>query len=95
MPGRRWAGGLGPRERIVPLNSWPIVMGRDSFVTGCGVTGEKLCAVSIGRRRLAHSARGERFSGLGNGESILGTGKVFVEVWKISSVLARVLIQRQ
>jgi hypothetical protein len=27
--------------------------------------------------------------GLGNGESILGTGEVFVEVWKISSVLAR------
>jgi hypothetical protein len=80
MPGRRWAGGLGPRERIVPLNSWPMVMGRDSFVTGCGVTGEKLCAVSITRTRLAHLARGE---------SILGTGEVFVEVWKISSVLAR------
>jgi hypothetical protein len=29
---------------MVPLNSWPMVMGRDSFVTGCGVTGEKLCS---------------------------------------------------
>lgn len=27
---------------MVPLNSWPMVMGRVSFVTGCGVTGEKL-----------------------------------------------------
>ena len=42
MPGRRWRGGLGPRERMVPLNSWPMVMGRDSLVTGWGVTGEKL-----------------------------------------------------
>jgi hypothetical protein len=42
MPGRRWRGGLGPRERMVPLNSWPMVMGRVSFVTGWGVVGEKL-----------------------------------------------------
>lgn len=27
---------------MVPLNSWPIVMGRVSLVTGWGVTGEKL-----------------------------------------------------
>ena len=33
---------MGPRERIVPLNSWPMVMGRVSFVTGWGVVGEKL-----------------------------------------------------
>ena len=31
---------------MVPLNSWPMVMGRVSFVTGCGVTGEKLRTVS-------------------------------------------------
>jgi hypothetical protein len=27
---------------MVPLNSWPMVMGRVSLVTGCGVVGEKL-----------------------------------------------------
>lgn len=30
---------------MVPLNSWPMVMGRVSFVTGWGVTGEKLRSV--------------------------------------------------
>ena len=27
---------------MVPLNSWPIVMGMLSLVTGCGEVGEKL-----------------------------------------------------
>jgi hypothetical protein len=26
----------------MPLNSWPMIMGRVSLVTGCGVVGEKL-----------------------------------------------------
>jgi hypothetical protein len=33
-------------------------------------------------QKACHSAREERVSGLGNGESVLGTGEVFVEVWK-------------
>jgi hypothetical protein len=78
---------LGPRERIVPLNSWPMVMGRDSWVTGCGVMGEKLVGCQYCEKEgLLHSARGERLRGLGNGEGILRPGEVFMEVWKISSV---------
>ena len=60
---------------MVPLNSWPMVMGRDSLVTGWGVTGEKLCVVSKGLLGLY---------GLGRlrGYGVLGAGEVFVEVWR-------------
>lgn len=69
MPGRRWRGGLGPRETMVPLNSCPIVMGRVSLVMGWGFTGEKLVDV--------RSVFGFGES-MGRVESVLWSGEVFM-----------------
>lgn len=41
---------------MVPLNSWPMVMGRVSLVTGWGVTGEKL--ESVGQWLCSNAAVG-------------------------------------
>jgi hypothetical protein len=73
-------GGLGPRERIVPLNSWPMVMGRDSFVTGWGVTGEKL--ERVGQWYASMACLEQRIEW----KSVLGASEVLVEVYKALSV---------
>ena len=50
---------------MVPLNSWPMVMGRDSLVTGCGVIGENLESHGQWHVRMALRKVGEKGAYLG------------------------------